>query len=62
MVDYKGFACEYNDKEISKNFDRIMETKNIYAGLEYLLVRAGTIKENQITSMIKSELKKGGEG
>lgn len=61
MVDYKGFACEFNNKEISKSFDRIMETKNIYAGLEYLLLRAGTIKEKQIISMIKAELKKGGK-
>lgn len=39
-----------------KSFEKIIEDKDIEAGLEYLSQRASTIKEKQIIEMIKQKL------
>lgn len=57
MKEYDTF--DFKNMELANNFDKIMETKNIFAGLEYLSIRASTIRETEIISMIKNELKKG---
>lgn len=57
---YEDFVFDFKSKDISNNFNKIMETKNICAGLWYLSARANTIKEGHIISMIVSELKEKG--
>ena len=41
---------------MSKSFEKIIEDKDIEAGLEYLYQRASTIKGKQIIAMIKQVL------
>ena len=41
---------------MSKSFEKIIEDKDIEAGLEYLYQRTSTIKAKQIITMIKQEL------
>ena len=41
---------------ITKSFEKILEDKDIEAGLEYLSQRASTIKAKQIIEMIKQAL------
>lgn len=38
-----------------------METKNVLAGLEYLRMRASSIKQMEVINMIVDELKGGAE-
>lgn len=54
---YADYVYGSKSKEISNNYNKIMETKNICAGLWYLSQRASTIKEGHIIAMIVSELK-----
>lgn len=44
---------------ITKSFEKIIEDKDIEAGLEYLYQRASTIKAKQIIEMIRQSLKEG---
>ena len=57
---YEDYAFDFKNKEISNNYNKIMETKNICAGLWYLSQRASTIKEGHIIAMIVKELKERG--
>ena len=41
---------------MNKSFEKIIEDKDIEAGLEYLRQRASTIRELQIIAMILQEL------
>lgn len=60
-MNYKDLDLDFKTKEISNNFDMVMKTKNVFAGLEYLKMRASTIKQMQVIDMIIDKLK-GGEG
>ncbi len=53
---YKDLEVDFKTKEISKNFEMIMKTKNVLAGIEYLKMRAATIKEMQVIDMIINEI------
>lgn len=57
-MEYSELDFDFKNKEIAKNFDKIMETKNVLAGLYYLQERANTIRQNEIILMIIEELKR----
>ena len=58
MAKYSDLDIDFKNKEVAKNYDKIIETKNVFAGLEYLLARAHTIRETTIILMIVEELKR----
>lgn len=49
-----------NNIKVSKNFNEIMETKNIVAGLYYIMARVHTIQGKEILDMIFRELEERG--
>lgn len=57
---YEDLVFDFRNREIANNYNKIMETKNICAGLWYLSQRAHTIKEGHIIAMIVSALKEKG--
>ena len=61
MMQYKELKFDFGIKEISNNYDKIMESKNVLAGLEYLRMRSTSIKQMQVIDMIVAELKEGAE-